>query len=143
MEAHFHGVSLGAALAGSSGSQTWAHDLELSVGTSGITVAGGEGAQASTLSWTAVKQFSPGFTLAFPDGRAATELDVVLADRSLSFLVPADQLPPALVVELVHLAPAPSPNGASSGTQPRPPAIPTPPAQGAVSAAERPKPRAQ
>ncbi len=118
MQAHFHGVSLGAVVAGSASTPTWAHDLELSVGDTGITVAGGEQNQASTLPWSAVRQFAPGFTLAFPDGRPATELEVSLADRSLRFLVPADQLPPTLVIELMHLAPAPSPHaGPSAGAQ--------------------------
>ena len=83
VEAHFNGVSLGALVAGAEGSKTWAHDLDLSVGDNGITVGGSEGAQASTLPWSAVRQFAPGFTLSFPDGRPATELEVALADRSL------------------------------------------------------------
>ena len=99
---------------------------KLTVGDGGITVAGGEGTQASTLPWSAVRHFAPGFTLAFPDGRPATELEVALADRSLRFLVPANQLPPTLVAELVHLAPAPSPHAGSPHTGMSPAAQPPP-----------------
>src|ERR1700722_4561212 len=98
MEAQFTGVSLGAGL---SGSQTWAHDLDVSIGENGITVGGGETSPASTVPWSAVKHFAPGFTLVFPDGRPATELEVRLADRELNFLVPAEQLPSDLVAQLV------------------------------------------
>lgn len=102
MEAHFSGVSLGAGLAEA---QTWAHDLDVSIGENGITVGGTETAPSSTVPWSAVKHFAPGFTLVFPDGRPATELEVRLADRDLNFLVPAEQLPPQLVAQLLRIAP--------------------------------------
>jgi hypothetical protein len=102
MEAHFSGVSLGAGLAEA---QTWAHDLDVSIGENGITVGGTETAPSSTVPWSAVKHFAPGFTLVFPDGRPATELEVRLADRDLNFLVPAEQLPPELVAQLLRIAP--------------------------------------
>ncbi len=120
MEAHFRGVSLGAVVSGSVGGPTWAHDLEVSIGDTGITVAGAAGTQASTLPWSAVRQFAPGFTLAFPDGRPATELEVALADRSLRLLVPADQLPPTVVAQLMNLAPAPSPQTGPPAANPSP-----------------------
>lgn len=116
MDAHFNGVSLGALV---NGSRTWAHDVDLSVGAEGITVGNdtndthdahdvsgtaGDPAGTSTLPWSAVHRFAPGFTLAFPDGRPATELEVALADREISLLVPATQLPPSLVKELIALA---------------------------------------
>jgi hypothetical protein len=86
------------------GSQTWAHDLEVSIDDDGITVAGRDGSGASTVGWSAVEAFAPGFTLAFPDGKPATELQVKLADRDLNFLVPAEQLAPDLVAQLVSMA---------------------------------------
>jgi hypothetical protein len=100
VEAHFTGVSLGATV---TGSRSWAHELEVSVNDAGIAVSGPE-TQPSALPWNAVKHFAPGFTLAFPDGRPATEFEVTLPDRSLSFLVPADQLPASGVAELVRFA---------------------------------------
>ncbi len=121
MEAHFLGVSLGAEVSGSVGGPTWAHDLEVSIGDTGIRVAGAAGTQASVLPWSAVRRFAPGFTLAFPDGRPATELEVALADRSLRFLVPADQLPPAVVTQLMQLAPAASPQSGLPAGIPAPP----------------------
>jgi hypothetical protein len=102
MEAHFNGVSLGAGMAGS---LTWAHDLDVSIGENGITVGAGESTPASTVPWSAVKHFAPGYTLVFPDGRPATELEVRLADRELNFLIPADQLSTDLVSQLVRIAP--------------------------------------
>ena len=102
MEAHFNGVSLGAGLAGS---LTWAHDLDVSIGENGITVGAGASTPASTVPWSAVKYFSPGYTLVFPDGRPATELEVRLADRELNFLIPADQLSADLVSQLLRIAP--------------------------------------
>lgn len=101
MEAHFSGVSLSAGLAGS---QTWAHDLDVSIGESGITVNAGETTPASTVPWSAVKHFAPGFTLVFPDGRPATELEVRLADRDLKFLIPAEQLSADLVTQLMGIS---------------------------------------
>jgi hypothetical protein len=100
METRFTGVSLGATVAGS---KSWAHDLEVTIDDNGVAVAG-EGTQSSALPWNAIKHFAPGFTLAFPDGRPATELEVTLPDRSLSFLVPVDQLTPAVLGDLVRFA---------------------------------------
>jgi hypothetical protein len=102
MEAHFNGVSLGAGLAGQ---QTWAHDLDVSIGENGITVGGGASTPASTVPWSAVKHFAPGYTLVFPDGKPATELEVRLADRELNFLIPADQLSADLISQLIRIAP--------------------------------------
>src|ERR1700723_1480231 len=104
METQFTGVSLGATV---SNSRSWAHDLDVSINTPGIAVSG-PGTQPSRLPWSAVKHFSPGFTLAFPDGRPATELEVTLPDRSLSFLVPVEQLPASGIADLVRFAAAQS-----------------------------------
>jgi hypothetical protein len=100
MDTRFTGVSLGATVAGS---RSWAHDLEVTIDDAGIAVAG-EGTQPSALPWNAIRHFAPGFTLAFPDGRPATELEVKLVDRSLSFLVPVDQLTPVVLGDLVRFA---------------------------------------
>jgi len=110
MEFRFRDVSLGAT---ATVDQSWAHHLELVVNEEGITVDGGDegvaehigGAdQATNLPWDAVRRFAPGFALAFPDGSPATELQVTLADRELRLLVPADQLPPAQLRDLVSSA---------------------------------------
>jgi hypothetical protein len=100
VDSHFTGVSLGATV---TGSRSWAHELEVSLDDTGIAVSG-PGTQPSALPWSAVKHFAPGFTLAFPDGRPATEFELTLPDRSLSFLVPAEQLPASGVAELVRFA---------------------------------------
>jgi hypothetical protein len=123
MDSHFTGVSLGATV---SGSRSWAHELEVSITDAGIAVSGPE-TQPSALPWSAVRHFAPGFTLAFPDGSPATELEVTLPDRSLSFLIPADQLPASGVAELVRFAveqskPTPDTPAATAA-----PAIPPPP----------------
>jgi hypothetical protein len=118
MAGRFTGVSLGAQVAGN---LTWAHDLEVTFSPEGISVLGAEDTQANTVPWSAVLGFAPGFTLTFPDGRPATELEAVLADRRLTFLVPAEQLPPAGVADLIALAPA-----RSAATAAAPPASPPP-----------------
>jgi hypothetical protein len=86
------------------------------MGGSGITVEG-DGTQASILPWSAVQRFAPGFTLAFPDGSPATELEVTLADRTLNFLIPAEQLPSGVVSDLMRMAPAPSQHSPQHGTR--------------------------
>jgi hypothetical protein len=105
MEFRFQEVSLRATVGGT---QSWAHHLEIVVGEDGVTVEGGDAGggseDANNLPWDAVTRFAPGFALGFPDGRPATEVQVTLSDRELSFLVPAGQLLPAQLGELISAA---------------------------------------
>lgn len=77
--------------------EAWGHraaspDVGLVLDTNGLTITGPADGQSSTLPWTWIRYFRNGAPTHFPDGTAATTVEVGMIGRSITLLVPCDQL---------------------------------------------------
>ena len=87
--AEFHGVWL---VGEAWGQQAASPNVGLTLDSRGLTVTGPGQGQSNTLPWTWVQFFGEGNPMTFPDGRPATVVEVGLIGRSITLLVPPDQL---------------------------------------------------
>ena len=93
--------------------EAWGHqaaspNVGLSLDSRGLTVTGPAKGQSNTIPWTWVQRFSAGPAMTFPDGRPATVVEVGLVGRSITLLVPPEQLREDEIDELNRYIPAPS-----------------------------------
>jgi hypothetical protein len=89
------------------GQQATSPNVGISLEPRGLTVTGPAPGQTNTLPWTWVQRFVQGEPMTFPDGSAATVVEVVLVGRSITLLVPPDQLRVDEIEELNGYVPAP------------------------------------
>lgn len=101
------------------GQQAASPNVGLTLDSRGLTVTGPAQGQSNTLPWTWVQHFGEGTPMTFPDGRHATVVEVGLIGRSITLLVPPDQLRTDEIEELNHYLPAqvavPEPSPLSDG----------------------------
>ena len=102
------------------GQQAASPNVGLILDSRGLTVTGPGQGQSNTLPWTWVQHFGEGTPMTFPDGRHATVVEVGLIGRSITLLVPPDQLRADEIEELNHYLPAqvavPEPSPLSGGS---------------------------
>jgi hypothetical protein len=89
------------------GQQAASPNVGLTLESRGMTVTGPGQDQSSTLPWTWVQHFKAGAPRTFPDGRAATVVEVSLVERNITLLVPTDQLSTDEIDELNRYLPVP------------------------------------
>lgn len=89
------------------GQQAASPNVGLTLDSRGLTVSGPGQGQSNTLPWTWVQHFRAGTAMTFPDGRTATVVEVGLIGRTITLLVPPDQLHTDEIEELNRYVPAP------------------------------------
>ena len=87
------------------GQQAASPNVGLTLDSRGLTVSGPAKGQSNTLPWTWVQHFAAGTPMTFPDGRTATVVEVGLIGRSITLLVPPDQLRTEEIKELNRYVP--------------------------------------
>jgi hypothetical protein len=87
------------------GQQAASPNVGLTLDGRGLTVSGPAKGQSNTLPWTWVQHFAAGTPMTFPDGRTATVVEVGLIGRSITLLVPPDQLRTEEIKELNRYVP--------------------------------------
>ncbi|MFZ0667000.1 MAG: hypothetical protein WAM97_14705 [Acidimicrobiales bacterium] len=74
------------------GRQAASANVGVVLDSTGLTVTGPAPGQSNKLPWTWVQHFGPGSPMSFPDGSRATVVKVALVGRTITLLVPPDQL---------------------------------------------------
>lgn len=90
--------------------------LALAIDALGVTVDGGQGSSARTVTWSEVLSLSTGRSWPLDAGRSGVQLDLVTTSRRISFVIPVDRLAPGALDSVLAMA----------RTRSQPPAPPQP-----------------
>ncbi len=110
--------------------------LALAIDALGVTVDGGQGSSARTVTWSEVLSLSTGRSWPLDAGRSGVQLDLVTTSRRISFVIPVDRLAPGALDSVLAMArtrsqpPAPPQPGPWGQPQPSPFQPPAPPQPG-------------
>ena len=110
--------------------------LALAIDALGVTVDGGQGSSARTVTWSEVLSLSTGRSWPLDAGRSGVQLDLVTTSRRISFVIPVDRLAPGALDSVLAMArtrsqpPAPPQPGPWGQPQPSPSQPPAPPQPG-------------